>query len=127
MLMAANLRALRPALQSTMLGLGGYLVMTGACHSASVVASAIILPRLLSPIETILAQRQILAAAHASAGRLAYRLASLPAGSGRNPPAGRQSAPGDVRIVLRRSGDYARKATRGGARSVSSDLRPTAQ
>jgi ABC-type multidrug transport system fused ATPase/permease subunit len=128
MLSAALIRAFRPALQSTMLGLGGYLVMTGACQAASVVASAIILPRLLTPIETILVQWQVLAAAHASADQLSSRLASLPgSGESRAPGIVRQSAPAGVRIVLRRSGDYARSATRGGAASASSDLRPTAQ
>jgi len=124
MLTAAVLRALRPGLQSMMLGLGGYLAMTGACHAASVVAAAIILPRLIGPIESILVQWPILAAAHASA----QRLATWPRGCNRESPATRaRGTPGGVKIVLRRSGSYARNATRGGVRSASSDLRPTAQ
>lgn len=127
---AALLRALRPTLQSAMLGLGAYLVMEGNCHSATVLASAIILPRLLNPIEVILAQRQGLTGALASAERLRSLLAapnmhrgSMHRGS-QSQTAPRQAG---VRIVLRRSGDYARSATRDSARSTSSVLRPTAQ
>lgn len=128
MLGAAIARALRPALQSTMLGLGAYLVMTQSCHPASALAAAIILPRLLGPIETLLADRRTMRAALDSARRLAMMLAAAPVcvrAAERPLPASIASA--GITIVLRRSGDYARNATRGVARSMSSDLRPTAQ
>lgn len=122
---AALLRALRPSLQSAMLGLGAYLVMEGNSHSTSVLAAAIILPRLLNPIEVILAQRQDFTRALASAERLRSLLAA-PKTHNRTQSPNTLPQRG-VTIVLRRSGDYARNATREGTRSMSSVLRPTAQ
>jgi len=125
MLMAVVLRALRPALQSAILGLGAYLVMTGACGSASALAAAIVLPRLIGPVEVILVHGRGLAEAHMAAQRLATLLAAPPPrASGRSRVA---CEPGRLRIVLRSSRSYARSARRGTAMSLSSALRPTAQ
>ena len=112
-------RALRPTLPSLMLGLGAYLMMSGACHAGSAFAAAIILQRMLGPVEALLVHWPSAKAARASAHRL------LHASHAHAPCAHAQ--PREIRIVLRRSGDYARSATRGGATSASSDLRPTAQ
>lgn len=125
---AATMRALRPALQSTTLGLGGYLVMTGACHAGNLLAASIILARLLNPIEIVIAQWRSLAAAHRAARRLATLLGQSTARDRIAAAAARGTAElAGVRIVLRQSRSYARKASRGETRSLSSDLRPTAQ
>jgi ATP-binding cassette subfamily C protein len=128
MLAAGTLRALRPALQSTMLGLGAYLVMAGACHPGCAFAAAIVLQRMLGPIEAIVAHWRSLADAHDSARRL-LSLLSAPGGAAsvKAVPLAGRTAPREVRIVLRRSSDYARSASRGGATSASSGFRPTAQ
>lgn len=128
-LVASILRALRPALQSTMLGLGAYLVMVAQSHPASILAAAIVLPRVLGPVETIAAHHRSIAAARLAAERLAelLRTPSADANDHRTEAIERQISATGVKIILRRSGDYARKATRGGAKSMSSDLRPTAQ
>ncbi len=125
-LVAGILRALRPALQSTMLGLGAYLVMVGKSHPASILAAAIVLPRVLGPIETIAAHHKSIAAARAATERLVGMLQS-PRADRRAGPAAQEISAAGVKIILRRSSDHARKATRGGTRSMSSDLRPTAQ
>lgn len=67
----AMLRALRPALQSAMLGLGAYLAATGACHPVSALAAAVLLPRVIGPVEIAVGQRTAIAAAVRSAGVLA--------------------------------------------------------
>ncbi len=72
----ALLRALRPALQSAMLGLGAYLVMTGACRPAEMLAASIMLTRALGPLETAIAHWRCLAAARDSAAQL-YALLSV--------------------------------------------------
>jgi ABC-type protease/lipase transport system fused ATPase/permease subunit len=113
LLVGGILRGLRPALQSTMLGLGVYLVMAGSCCPARVFAATILLPRVIGPIETIATHWRML--------RSAFQDAKSPN------PARSAAAPAGFTIIVRRSGDYARKATRGGTRSMSSDLRPTAQ
>lgn len=112
-------RAFRPILQSMTLGLGAYLVMNGRCHAGSAFAAAIVLQRMLSPVEALLTHLPSARAALASA----RRLLDAPSSCATPAPANR----GEIRIVLRRSRDYARSATRGGATSASSDLRPTAQ
>lgn len=118
---AAALRALRPALQSMTLGLGGYLVLSGSCDWSTGIAAAIVLPRVIGPIEVLSINWRDIAAAHAAAIRLARSNHAREATS-RVPAANRE-----VKIVLRRSRDYALSATRAGTRSASSDLRPTAQ
>ncbi len=118
---AAALRALRPALQSTTLGLGGYLVLSGSCGWSTGIAAAIVLPRVIGPIEVLALNWRDIAAAHAAAISLA-RSDRAGGAASRVPPANRE-----IKIVLRRSRDYALSATRAGTRSASSDLRPTAQ
>jgi ATP-binding cassette subfamily C protein len=73
---AAVLRSQRAALQSAMLGLGAYLVMSGTCHAPAMLAAPIILARVLGPVESAIAHWRSLAAArkrpaalHASRGR----------------------------------------------------------
>jgi ATP-binding cassette, subfamily C, type I secretion system permease/ATPase len=129
---AAMLRALRPALQSAMLGLGAYLVMASICHPAEMLAASILLARALGPLETAIAHWRCLAAARASAAQL-YTLLSAdpePARSAQPKPCTDTSATGGrVQIVLRSRNAYARRAigADAGARSTSSDLRPTAE
>lgn len=113
-------RALRPMLQSMTLGLGAYLVMNGCCHAGSAFAAAIALQRMLGPADALLTHLPSSRAALASTRRL---LAAAPRSHAAPTPA----KLGEIRIVVRRSRDYARNATRGGATSASSDLRPTAQ
>jgi ATP-binding cassette subfamily C protein PrsD len=126
-LSACALRALRPALQSTMIGLGAYLVATGACHPASVLAAAILLPRVLGPLETITASRKPIGQAYERAMRLATnRSPANRVGEARCGSPQHQSSTPVLQVVLRTS-PYARKATGVDERSMSSDLRPTAQ
>lgn len=127
-LSAALLRTLRPALQSAMLGLGAYLVMIGACRAGSVLAAAILLSRLLAPVETILAHWRSIVAAWQSAEGIAEALERAGArGHRRQSDARDEGSAAGVKIIVRQSPNYARSATRGGTRSTSSDLRPTAQ
>jgi ATP-binding cassette subfamily C protein len=124
--MAANaiIRALRPALQSTTLGLGVYLAMTGACPPASILAASIIMPRVIGPMELVFMHWRGLKAAHTSAHRLQRHLAKPAlAREGRHFPTPR---PG-VQIILRKSGGQALSASGAGARSMSFGLRPTAE
>jgi ABC-type protease/lipase transport system fused ATPase/permease subunit len=128
---AAVLRALRPALQSAMLGLGAYLVMTGACHPAEMLAASIMLARALGPLETAIAHWRCLTAARDSAAQLYALLSARPEPAQRSP----QPKPctdafitvGRVQIVLRSGSAYARRAIGADARSTSSGLRPTAE
>jgi ABC-type protease/lipase transport system fused ATPase/permease subunit len=75
---SALLRAMRPALQSATLGLGAHLVLTGACHSAEMLAVSIMLTRALVPLETSMAQWRCLAAARDSAAQLYALLSTSP-------------------------------------------------
>jgi ABC-type protease/lipase transport system fused ATPase/permease subunit len=128
LLLAGILRGLRPAMQSAMLGLGVYLVMAGACCPGRVFAATIVLPRLIAPVETIAMHWRLLRGALRDARLAAATPGVAPAidlAAAQNPRG--DAARPSITIILRRSGDYARKATRGGTRSMSSDLRPTAQ
>ena len=116
LLAGAALRALRPALQSAMLGLGAYLAMTGACHPASMFAASIMLGRTLGPLELAIAHWRSLAMVRQSAVRMHAQL-SAPPGDARLPPR--------VQIIVRPR-DYARR-TSGVAASPASGLRPTAE
>ena len=128
LLLAGLLRGLRAPLQSLTLGVGAYLVMTGRCHPAGMLAAAILLPRFLGPIETVVLHRQVLTAALQSLQRMMASRGDVPTRGGTEAQhADRGVATASVTIVLRQSGDYALKATRGVTRSTSSDLRPTAQ
>ena len=127
---AALFRALRPALQSAMLGLGAYLVMTGACHPAKTLAASIMLARALGPLETAIAHWRCLAAARHSATQLYALLATRPESVQRSQPkpyTDASAAVGRVQIVLRFRSAYARRAIGAGARSATSGLRPTAE
>jgi ABC-type protease/lipase transport system fused ATPase/permease subunit len=118
-LAGAALRALRPALQSAMLGLGAYLAMTGACHPASMFAASIMLARTLGPLEMAIAHWRSFAVVRQSATRLHAQL-SAPPGSAQ------PQLPPRVQIVLR-SRDYARRASGVAAPAPASGLRPTAE
>jgi ABC-type protease/lipase transport system fused ATPase/permease subunit len=126
---AALLRALRPSLQSAMLGLGAYLVMTGACHPAETLAASILLARTLGPLETAIAHWRCLAAALDSATQLYALLSVGPEPAQPKPCTDTSATVGRVQIVLRSKNAYARRAigADAGARSTSSDLRPTAE
>ncbi|HET6322597.1 MAG TPA: hypothetical protein VFF87_11140 [Hyphomicrobium sp.] len=100
MLAAAMVRALRPALQSAMLGLGVYLVMLDMCAPASILIAAILLPRVLGPLEIALGQWRNIQSAGASAEKLRAFIA--PAAT-LAPRAARSTAPA-VRATLRASG-----------------------
>lgn len=119
LLAGAVLRALRPALQSAMLGLGAYLAMTGACHPASMFAASIMLARTLGPLEMAIAHWRSFAAVRQSATRLHAQLSAPPGNA-------QPSLPPRVQIVLRPR-DYARRASGVAAASPASGLRPTAE
>lgn len=106
----AVVRALRPAWQSAMLGLGAYLVMVGGCAPASILVAAILLPRVLGPLEIALGQWRTIQSAGASAEKLR---AFIVPGRAFAAHAGRTSAPA-VQAALRVSGSNARVATTGG-------------
>jgi hypothetical protein len=110
-----------------MLGLGAYLVMTGACHPAGMLAASIMLTRVLGPLEMAIVHWRSFAVALQSAGRL-RALASAPRAIASLQPSQRPAtAPPQLQIILRSRKDYARRAMGAGARSASSGLRPTAE
>ncbi len=127
---AAMLRSQRAALQSAMLGLGAYLVMSGACHPPAMLAASIILARVLGPLELAIAHWRSLAAARDSALRL-YTLLTVAADRPSLPappmPTNGSVAVPRVQIILRSSGAHARRANCVGGKSASSDRRPTAE
>ncbi|MDH4983206.1 hypothetical protein [Hyphomicrobium sp. D-2] len=75
-----TLRSLRPALQSTMLGLAVWLAATGACHPMAVLVAAMLLPRIVGPLETTLAQRDALGAVRAIAKHIEATCGQPPSG-----------------------------------------------
>jgi len=101
---AAAVRALRPALQSAMLGLGAYLMMLGACPPASILIAAILLPRVLGPLEIALVQWRNIQSAGASAEKLREFIVFPADNASRT---GRSTAPA-VRARLRASGSSAK-------------------
>ena len=127
---AAVLRSQRAALQSAMLGLGAYLVMSGACQAPAMLAAPIILARVLGPVESAIAHWRSLAAARDSALRL-YMLLAVTADRPSSPAPPMRTdgciAVPRVQIILRSSGTHARRANCAGGKSASSDLRPTAE
>jgi len=102
-LAAAAVRALRPALQSAMLGLGAYLAMLGTSEPASILIAAILLPRVLGPLEIALGQWRTIQSAGASAAKLRKVLLLSAALTSHN---GRSTAPA-IRVRLRASGSSA--------------------
>lgn len=105
MLISGLLRGLRAPLQSLTLGLGAYLVMTGACHPSGMLTAAILLPRFLGPIETVALHRHVLAAARQSLQRLMTPGGTAPPREGSEPQHAIRSLPATaVTIVLRQSG-----------------------
>lgn len=102
-LAAAAVRALRPALQSAMLGLGAYLVMLGACPPASILIAAILLPRVLGPLEIALGQWRNIQSAAASAEKLREFLGPAAISASH---AGRSVAP-SIHVGLRASASKA--------------------
>lgn len=65
------LRSMRPALQSAMLGLAVWLAASGACHPVAILVAAMLLPRVVGPLETTLAQRDSLSTVSAIAKHIA--------------------------------------------------------
>ncbi len=105
MLISGLLRGLRAPLQSLTLGLGAYLVMTGACHPSGMLTATILLPRFLGPIETVALHRHVLAAARQSLQRLMTPGGTAPPREGSEPQHAIRSLPATaVTIVLRQSG-----------------------
>lgn len=104
---AVVLRALRPALQSATLGLGAYLVMTGGCHPASMLAASILLSRALGPLETAMAHWRSLTAARDSAVQLFELQTKSPRQSAQQAPQPHAAADaqgrrdGRMQVVLR--------------------------
>jgi PrtD family type I secretion system ABC transporter len=76
---SAAIKAARPALQSSMLGLGAYLAISGRGSAGSMLAASIILARALAPVETVIAHWRSFLAARQSYARLANLLAAVPA------------------------------------------------
>lgn len=74
----AAIRAARPALQSGLLGLGAYLVLTGRGSAGAMLAAAIILARAFSPIETAIAHWRAFMAARQAYVRLAALFSAMP-------------------------------------------------
>jgi ATP-binding cassette subfamily C protein len=124
---AAVLRSQRAALQSAMLGLGAYLVMSGACHAPAMLAAPIILARVIGPVELAIAHWRSLAAARDSALRLYTLLAVATDVPGSPAPPMSSVAVPRVQIILRASGAHARRANCAGGKSASSALRPMAE
>ena len=88
---AARPTIVSSALQSATLGLGAHLVLTGACHSAEMLAVSIMLTRALVPLETSMAQWRCLAAARDSAAQ-PYALLSTSPESAQEKPKPRASS-----------------------------------
>jgi ATP-binding cassette subfamily C protein len=70
-------RMLRLLLQSTMLGVGAYLVIQGELTAGAMIAASIMMARALAPIETVIANWRGFVAARQSVKRLEETLASL--------------------------------------------------
>ena len=70
-------RALRMMLQSLMLGLGAYLVMSGEASSGVIIASSIMLARSLAPVDVAIANWRAFNAARRSYAQLAKTLKSV--------------------------------------------------
>ena len=90
--MAALTRTMRQAIQSMMLALGAYLVVTHEATAGIMVATTILLGRALAPVEQVVGSWRVLAEGRSAFRRLAALLASaeveaprmaLPAPSGR--------------------------------------------
>lgn len=75
---SASTKAFRMALQSGMLGLGAYLVLTAGLTPGVMIASSIIMGRALAPIETILGQWSMQQRSIQAQDRLAQLLTDTP-------------------------------------------------
>jgi ATP-binding cassette, subfamily C, type I secretion system permease/ATPase len=82
---SATIKVARPALQSGMLGLGAYLVISGEGSAGTMVAASIVLSRALAPVETAIAHWRSFAAARVAHARLVAHLAAHPRQSNRAP------------------------------------------
>jgi ATP-binding cassette subfamily C protein len=102
--LAGFMRGLRPALQSGMLGLSGYLVITDQCSPAAMIAAVVLLSRALAPLDAIAVNWRGLSTGLQAVARIAPLAIAPQATVGR--------------------ADQARRATSLGARSISSGLRP---
>jgi ATP-binding cassette subfamily C protein len=72
-------RVLRTVLQSAVLGLGAYLVISGEATAGVMIAASILVARALAPIEIAIANWRGFIAARHSLARLSRLLAALPA------------------------------------------------
>jgi len=82
---SAAIKVARPALQSGMLGLGAYLVVSGKGSGGTMIAASIVLSRALAPVETAVAHWRSFAAARAARARLVTLLAARPRATHRSP------------------------------------------
>ena len=108
--MSAVSRTLRMVLQSTVLGIGAWLVINQQATAGIIIASSILTSRALAPVEVVLSQWRSFIAARQSWRRLSGLLASVPADQPRmelprpsaslNLEAVGVSPPGSNRIVV---------------------------
>jgi PrtD family type I secretion system ABC transporter len=109
--LAALTRMLRLMLQSSMLGLGAWLVLSQQMTAGGILAASVLLGRALTPIETLLTHWPVVQNAHQSWKQLASLLSRVPKAVPRIPlpkPDARLSLtgvtvfpPGERRAVLR--------------------------
>lgn len=74
----ALIKAARPALQSSVLGLGAYLALSGEGAPGVMIAASIIVARALAPVETAIANWRSMTAARQSYARLLVLFATFP-------------------------------------------------
>ncbi|MEB2847247.1 type I secretion system permease/ATPase [Rhizobiales bacterium RZME27] len=68
----------RYLVQSAMLGIGAYLVITGKTTGGSMIASSILLGRMLAPVEQIMGSWRMIGTTRLAYGRLKARLQDVP-------------------------------------------------
>jgi len=91
-IISSAIKAIRPALQSSMLGLGAFLVITDSASAASMFAASIILSRALAPVEAAITHWRGFVAARQSLSRLTWRPAAGPSARLSKPPSPRPSS-----------------------------------
>ncbi len=88
----AAIKAVRPGLQSGMVGLGAYLVINGEGSPGIMIAASVVLSRALAPVETAIAHWRTFTAARQARARLAAELSAHPRPARRvQPPPPRRS------------------------------------
>jgi ATP-binding cassette subfamily C protein len=109
-ILTALSRVLRMILQSTVLGIGAYLVINQEASAGVIIASAILTSRALAPVELAIANWKAFVAARQARRRLSELLVSMPVHKHPLPLPGPQtslsvqgvsaSPPGDQRVVV---------------------------